>query len=66
MTTRVITISRQKGGTGKTTTAVNLTHPLSMKGKQVLLIDLDSQYQCTTNLGLEDQVAGRWAGYAQR
>lgn len=48
MTTKVITVSNQKGGTGKTTTAVTLAHGLALKGKRVLLIDLDPQGQCAT------------------
>lgn len=49
---KTIVITNQKGGVGKTTTAVSLAHGLALKGKEVLLIDLDPQAQSGTVLGL--------------
>jgi chromosome partitioning protein len=48
----VIAIVNQKGGVGKTTTAVTLAHGLAIKGHDTLLVDLDPQGQCASALGL--------------
>ena len=50
--TRVIVIANNKGGTGKTTTAVNLPVFLAAMGKKVLLVDLDNQANATFSLGI--------------
>jgi chromosome partitioning protein len=62
MSATVFTIANQKGGVGKTTTAINLSYALAGKGVRTVLVDLDPQANATSGLGLEKLEGGSLYG----
>ncbi len=62
MAATVFSIANQKGGVGKTTTAINLSYALADRGVRTVLVDLDPQANATSGLGLEKEAGGSLYG----
>jgi chromosome partitioning protein len=55
MTARVIAVANQKGGVGKSTTAINLGAALALMGERTLIVDIDPQSNCTSGFGIDER-----------